>query len=82
MWKPKISLNFGENVRPSVSTWSLNDAMAVQGGGPVVYTSTHKVHSVGSIPRPNFFAFFVTCLPEKIGFPCINKACQKKMNQL
>ena len=27
-----------------------------------------------------FFAFFVTCLAEKIGLPCTNKACQKKSN--
>ena len=27
-----------------------------------------------------FWHFFVTCLAEKIGFPCTNKACQKKMN--
>ena len=26
------------------------------------------------------FAFFVTCLAEKIDFPCTNKASQKKMN--
>ena len=28
----------------------------------------------------DFFAFFFTCLPEKIGFPRTNKACQKKRN--
>ena len=28
----------------------------------------------------NFFAFFFTCLPEKIGSPCTNKACWKKIN--
>ena len=27
-----------------------------------------------------FFAFFVTCLAEKIGFHCTNKACQKKIS--
>ena len=27
-----------------------------------------------------FLHFFVTCLAEKIGFPCTNKACQKKRN--
>ena len=27
-----------------------------------------------------FLHFFFTCLPEKIGFPCTNKACQKKRN--
>ena len=71
-----------KKIRFSVSTWSLNDTMAVQGGGPVVYTTSHKVHSVGSISGPIFFAFFVTCLAEEIGFPCTYKACQKKMNRL
>ena len=33
---------------------------------------------VGSNPGPIFLAFFVTCLAEKIGFPCTHKACQKK----
>ena len=56
--------------------------MAVQGSGPVGYTLTYKLSSVGSFPGPIFFLhfLFVTCLAEKIGFPCTNKACQKKMN--
>ena len=29
---------------------------------------------------PVFFALFVTCLAEKIGFACTNTACKKKMN--
>ena len=28
----------------------------------------------------NFFALFFTCLPEKIGSPCTNKACWNKIN--
>ena len=31
-------------------------------------------------PKTVCFAFFVTCLAEKVGFPCTNKACQKKWN--
>ena len=63
--------------RLSVCTWSLSKCLVVQGSGPVLCTLCHFT-GVGSNPGPIFLAFFVTCLAEKIGFPCTNKACQKK----
>ena len=55
--------------------------MAVHGSGPVVYALTHKFAGVSSIAVPIFFfSFFGTCLAEKIGFPCTNKACWKRIN--
>ena len=64
---------FSENFFSSLGLHS--NTMAVHGNGPVVYALTHNLARVGSIPRPIFFAFLVTCLAEKIGFPCTNKAC-------
>ena len=49
---PKYLSIFKKKNRPSVSTWSLSSAAAVQGGGPVVYTLTLKLASVDSIPGP------------------------------
>ena len=50
----------------------------------MVYTQDFRTAGVGSIPTGYgpvfFFALFVTCLAEKIGFPCTNKACQKKIS--
>ena len=46
----------------------------------MVYALVCKLADVGSVPQPIFFAFLVTCLDEKIGFLCTNKACRKKMN--
>ena len=65
---------------PSVCTWSLSRCIVVQGSGPVVCTIYCWFTGMGSNPGPIFLAFFVTCLAEKIGFPCTNKACQKKRN--
>ena len=68
--------------RLSVCTWSLSSTMAVQGSewSSGMY-SMLLLRWQGFNSLTNFFfAFFVTCLAEKIRFPCTNKACQKKMN--
>ena len=64
----------------SVCTWSLSHVITVSGGGPVVYALVYTMACVSSIPDRFFFVFFVTCLDDKIGFLCTNKACRKKMN--
>ena len=46
----------------------------------MVYALVYEWAGVDSIHGPIFFACFVTCLDEKIGLLCTNKACQKKMN--
>ena len=54
--------------------------MSVSGSGPVVHALVHKANGVNSIQDRFFFALFVTCPDEKIGFQCTNKVCRKKMN--
>ena len=53
----------------SASWWS-------NGMDPVRLIGSHWFSSESDF----FVAFFVTCLGDKIGFPCTNKACHKKMN--
>ena len=74
------SFDLQPNFCLSVCTWSLSSTMAVQGSGSVVYSLVYSLASMDSIPGTIFFEFVVTCLAEKIGFPCTSKVCQKKVN--